>query len=288
MSETTYFGQKTQSVVDTRNFELPVKRPFNWKALLFLILLIFPACFAALPYALQVQGIKVTVDELPILAVITLRSALIYSLLAAIGLLLAARIGLGLPFIEGWLNKKPCEGSFRNTALLAISMGGLAALIILALAALVFTPLMRTEMQNLGITIPEEIKPLPWQGFLASFYGGIVEEIQMRLFLMTLLAWLGSFISRKADGRPSHPVMWTAIVLAALLFGLAHLPTTAAVGLPMSSVVVTRALALNGIGGLAFGWLYWKRGLESAMIAHFSADIVVHVITPLIVSVFAS
>jgi len=39
---------------------------------------------------------------------------------------------------------------------------------------------------------------------------------------------------------------------------------------------------LNGLGGLAFGWLYWKQGLESAMIAHFSADIVLHVITPLV------
>ncbi len=44
---------------------------------------------------------------------------------------------------------------------------------------------------------------------------------------------------------------------------------------------VTRASVLNGIPGLAFGWLYWKRGLESAMVAHFSADILLHVIWPL-------
>jgi hypothetical protein len=36
---------------------------------------------------------------------------------------------------------------------------------------------------------------------------------------------------------------------------------------------------LNGVLGVAFGRLYWKKGLESAMIAHFSADIVLHVIT---------
>jgi hypothetical protein len=44
---------------------------------------------------------------------------------------------------------------------------------------------------------------------------------------------------------------------------------------------------LNGLGGLAFGWLYWKRGLESAMMAHFSADIVLHVITPLVATLVA-
>ena len=30
-----------------------------------------------------------------------------------------------------------------------------------------------------------------------------------------------------------------------------------------------------------FGWLYWKRGLEAAMISHFSADIVTHVLLAL-------
>ena len=32
---------------------------------------------------------------------------------------------------------------------------------------------------------------------------------------------------------------------------------------------------------VVFGWLYWKRGLEMAIVAHFGADIVLHVITPL-------
>ena len=81
-------------------------------------------------------------------------------------------------------------------------------------------------------------------------------------------------------------VIWVAIVLAAVLFGLAHLPATQAIGLPMSVLVISRTIVLNGIGGVAFGWLYCKHGLESAMIAHFSADIVVHVIIPLVATVF--
>jgi len=44
---------------------------------------------------------------------------------------------------------------------------------------------------------------------------------------------------------------------------------------------------LNGLGGLAFGWLYWKQRLESVMMAHFSADIVLHVITPLVATLVA-
>ena len=53
----------------------------------------------------------------------------------------------------------------------------------------------------------------------------------------------------------------------------------------MSSIpaptVVVRTIALNAIAGIAFGWLFWKHGLEMAMLAHFSADIVLHVVAPL-------
>jgi len=46
--------------------------------------------------------------------------------------------------------------------------------------------------------------------------------------------------------------------------------------------VVTRAIVLNGLAGIVWGWLYWKSGLEAAMVSHFSADIVLHVIWPLL------
>ena len=49
----------------------------------------------------------------------------------------------------------------------------------------------------------------------------------------------------------------------------------------ITGFIVARAIILNGIAGIAFGWLYWRKGLESAMISHFSADIVLHVILPL-------
>ena len=120
-------------------------------------------------------------------------------------------------------------------------------------------------------------QPAAWKGFLASFYGGIAEEIQLRLLVMSLFAWLGSFISKTSEGKPTSAIFWIANILAAILFGLGHLPATAAL-IPLTPLVITRAIVLNGLGGIAFGYLYWKRGLESAMIAHFSADIVLHVL----------
>jgi membrane protease YdiL (CAAX protease family) len=43
----------------------------------------------------------------------------------------------------------------------------------------------------------------------------------------------------------------------------------------------TRTLLLNGIAGLVFGWFYVRHGLESAMLSHFCADLVLHVAAPL-------
>ncbi len=69
-------------------------------------------------------------------------------------------------------------------------------------------------------------------------------------------------------------------MLAALAFGAAHLPAAANLW-PLDGAVVARTLLLNGIAGLVFGWFYVRHGLESAMVSHFAADIVLHVFVPL-------
>ena len=102
----------------------------------------------------------------------------------------------------------------------------------------------------------------------------------LRLFVMSLLVWLGRFLSKTPEGKPTSVVFWIANILAAVLFGLGHLPATALL-IPLTPLVVTRAIVLNGLLGVVFGWLYWKRGLESAMLSHFSADIVLHVLLAL-------
>jgi membrane protease YdiL (CAAX protease family) len=122
-----------------------------------------------------------------------------------------------------------------------------------------------------------------WTGFLASFYGGIAEELQLRLFLMTLIVWAVVKLTRRA---PGPALFWIAILAAALLFGAAHLPAAAKIW-PLDTVVVLRTIALNGVGGMVFGWLYWKQGLESAVLGHFSADLVLHVAAPLIAGALA-
>jgi membrane protease YdiL (CAAX protease family) len=97
---------------------------------------------------------------------------------------------------------------------------------------------------------------------------------------MSFFVWLGRFISRTVDGKPTAGVFWIANILAAVLFGLGHLPALTTL-VPITPLVIAREVVLNGLLGIVFGWLYWKRGLEAAMISHFSADIVLHVLLAL-------
>ena len=94
---------------------------------------------------------------------------------------------------------------------------------------------------------------------------------------MTLVVWIFFKIKKTETGKPTKAGIWLAIVLAAVLFGIGHLPTVMAIT-TLTPLVIVRTIVLNGVGGIIFGWLYWKKGLESAMISHFSADIVLHVI----------
>ena len=38
----------------------------------------------------------------------------------------------------------------------------------------------------------------------------------------------------------------------------------------------------NGVAGVVFGWLYWRRGLIAAMVCHGSADVINLAILPLL------
>ena len=99
----------------------------------------------------------------------------------------------------------------------------------------------------------------------------------MRLGALTVLAAMLRMVLREPWPSPATGAMWAAIVISSLLFGAGHLPATARI-VRLRPLVVIRALALNGIGGVVFGYLYWKSGLTTAMVAHGAADLVAHVL----------
>jgi len=199
------------------------------------------------------------------------QGVVIFSIVTFLGLLLAPKVGFSLPILEG--NNR--RATLKAILAPSILLGLLSGILIVAAEFFVFQGLLDVNI-SLG-----DARVTVWAAFMASFYGGIAEEVLMRLFVMTLFVWLLSKIKRNTDGSPAVWSIWVAIAVASVLFGIGHLPLTGELT-EITAPVVARAIVLNGIGGVVFGWLYWKKGLESAIIAHFSADIVLHIITPMV------
>ncbi len=230
---------------------------------------------AIFPYILTVQGALLEQTGQPlnlILLVQFVQSVLLFSVACYIGLHLLKKIQFQLPLLEAITQGKEYKTILKDISRLSLLLG-MSTAIGIYLVDYVFS--------LLGATIStSQIRAPAWQTLLASFYGGIAEETLMRLFLMSFFIWIGTTITRQI--RPNQRVIWPSIVLAAIIFGLGHLPITASLT-HITPVIVTRAIILNGMGGIVFGWLYWKKGLEAAMIAHFTTDIFLLTIIPRIV-----
>ncbi len=251
--------------------ELSTRKPNLKLALLFGIAGVL-ATLALWPYLLALMPQKLAALPLPlpvVMAAQTAQAGMLCWLLAWLGLYLGAPYGLDAPWLRAWIYRRPRDPSQGARWWLAILLGVLAALLVTGL--FLFGP---KEAGGHGVAAVS----WAWRGFLASFYGGIVEEVEFRLFLVGALVWLLARCNRCVD-RPWMFVL--AIVLAALLFGAGHLPAAFATGMAHAPLPIVRIVMLNALVGLATGGLFWKYGLEHAMLAHFCADLVLHVGVPL-------
>lgn len=111
---------------------------------------------------------------------------------------------------------------------------------------------------------------------LVVLYSGVTEELLYRLFLATFVAWLAHMAVSRFTTEPRVLAQWLGILVAALMFGLAHVDN-----LPEVAHPVLRAVTVNGAAGLILGWLYWWRGLEVAILTHMVAIVVLYIAVPL-------
>ncbi len=234
------------------------------------------ASAAILPYAFY-QGLFLTSEfpvPLPVAIVLQLaQSSVLFAIVILLGLRLSGCVGLGAPILGEWLRGDAAAG-WGGRLRQAGALGGLAGAVLFVVDRYVFGAF------TAPVTAAQAAAPW-WTRLLASFYGGIAEELFMRLGLMTVIVWITWKVKTNADGNPTSTGVWTAIVTASLVFGLGHLPGNArTMHVEVTSLLVVQTVVLNMFAGVLFGWLYWKRGLEAAVSAHFSADIVLHTLLP--------
>ncbi len=186
-----------------------------------------------------------------------------------LGLVLGRQINLGVTQFDELLSRQPCAIQRLRADLLVAAFLGLLTGMALLLLRLLTEPYLESDLPQLGFRGVAG-------GLAVSFGAAVAEEVWFRLGLMTLLVWGLSRFRR--DKTPSPTMIWSVIVLSAITFAAAHLPQLVAHGAG-TAVGVIGTLFGNVLVGTLFGWLYWRSGILAAIVAHFSVDIVLHVLS---------
>lgn len=189
------------------------------------------------------------------------------------GVQLGRKIGTGAPYIEALLSGETLQrGTLKADMAWAVTAGLFlgGALVGLRMISMPYLPETMAEYGFRGVS-----------GSLAvSFGAAVAEEVWFRFGALTLFVWLVTKLSGKKEG--TRTIFWSIIVVTSVLFGLAHLPQLFSFG-ACTTFAIVGTIVGNTAVGILYGWLFWRRGLFAAICAHFSVDLVIHVIPALFI-----
>lgn len=245
----------------------PHDKAAQWRLAGALWLLGMPGVVAVVWALLPPMAAHAALFPLPLWAMVLLsglQTAVLLAIAVGLGVWLAPRVSLQVPAVSAWLSGRPVGPALRGQWLPGV-VGGVAGAIWLWALAQVAPAALRPA--DPGSAMPLAVKLL---------YGGITEELLVRWGAMTLLMWLGWRIAQQGQGVPGRAVVAGAVVGSALLFAAGHLPAAQAMAGALTPPVVAFVIVGNTAFGLVAGWLFARRGLESAVIAHVLAHLLSH------------
>lgn len=231
------------------------------------LLVDLPGLIAVLP---QPQGSPP--PELPPPALLKLlaliQPAVLTTFAVLIGIWLAPKVGLHAPLAEAIAERKPVMPAFLHQFLPGV-IAGLPSGVAIVLSWIFAKPFLPVEFigkaDEFNRFIPHAVRIL---------YGGFTEEILLRWGLMTFLVWLPWRLFQRGAGPPRGIYFVAAIVVSSVVFGVGHLPVASILADGLTVPLVAYVVTANAIFGIVAGFLYWRRGLESAMFAHMFAHVV--------------
>lgn len=192
----------------------------------------------------------------------------ILSVAVLTGVLLASKVGLSSPVAEAAASGGDKISAAKSQVIPGV-VGGLAGGVGIVLIAAISKPFLPSEvlvkLGELGNFFPLSLRLL---------YGGITEELLLRWGLMTFLVWVTLRLFQKGEGKPKPVFFVGAILISSFIFGIGHLPVAFLLFPEANSALTLFVIVGNSFFGLIAGCLYWKKGLESAMIAHALAHVV--------------
>ena len=188
-----------------------------------------------------------------------------------IGVALSPLVGLDAPLLRLLAERKSIDRyPSRAVMVESIALGTATAVALLASTGILESHLSR------GLSPHPKIFGW-WTGVTSSVSASIIEELLTRWGVLTGVAFV---LTKLGFSRGSS--FWVANGLAALLFGAAHLPNLRLLGSFGASPLAlqTFVVASNGIAGIAFGYLYRRRGIEASILAHATTDVWLHAVVP--------
>jgi hypothetical protein len=172
--------------------------------------------------------------------------------LGSVGTLCASRTGLRIPSM-----------GLRHPFLTPLAIAAVVSFEIVIVDCFVFRNTLRPDYVNLfrshGL------------GFRLTYFmlAAYVENVQYRLFLMSVLVWAIGLIWRGSDGRPANGVFWTAMTLAQVV----NIAVNVVAQIP--GPITPLSLVYDGLRyvfpGVVWGYLYWRHGFVAAEIASVGA-----------------
>jgi len=198
-------------------------------------------------------------------------SVVVLGIIVGVGLFLSENTGLKPLIIN--------RNSFANNLQQPLKVLGWASLIGVGLGTVILATirfLLLSILPEIRLRFTAEASLETWKSVVIAFDSAVLEEIIFRLFLLSLLVWIVSKIWQ-IQKPPNPEIFWVINAVIAIGFGIAHLPQWSSIT-PLTPLVILIVVFLNSVGGLTFGYLFYANGLEAAIMAHFVADIMLHVV----------
>lgn len=223
------------------------------------------ALLALLPVPAGMEMPRIT-PAIKLLSLI--QPTVLLSVAVLIGVSLASKVSLSSPVAEAMAGNGDLRSALKPQIIPGL-IGGLVGGVAIILNWLLWKPFLPPAFVARSVEL-NKLLPLPTR----LLYGGFTEELLLRWGLMTLLVWAAWRLFQKKQGEPQTGYFISAIVASSVVFGLGHLPFIFAIVPDPSAALILYVIVGNATFGLIVGYLYWKKGLESAIIAHMVAHVV--------------
>ena len=203
--------------------------------------------FIILVPVMSVLYVELNIDSIPTTLII-IQGTIVTGVYSAIGSILSQRIGFNPPYISYLLNKEQLSPNLKEQLFYSSIIGAIGA-VTLFLGSSAFSLY---------------IGQFP---ILNRIFGaGLYEEVMVRWFFSSLFIWIFWCLFDRNSQKPGNIVIWSGLIVSNILFIIGHYP---AISISISNnLEIMNMFFWMFIITLPWGWLYWKFGIESAIVAH--------------------